>query len=228
MLITFTIFILKNKLKYDVIKKIAYNKIVEKSLISGKEKFLKTLYKFTTAILILILSIFAVIYLRNVYLRNYCYPLKYKDEVFEYSNKYDIDSTVVFSVIKIESGFNEKSVSKKNAKGLMQIKDETADYIAKKLNVINYDIMDYKTNIEFGTFYIKYLLEKFNDLNTAIIAYNAGEGNVSIWLNNSEYSLDKKTLITTPFKETNAYLNRFNETFIKYRKLYGQNLDKTL
>ena len=108
----------------------------------------------------------------------------------------------------------------------MQITDKTGAYIASLLSVEIYDLFDAKTNVKFGCFYIKYLIERFNFIDTAVCAYNAGEGNVSLWLKNPQYSADKKTLSYIPFYETRQYLNKIKKSFIKYQKLYRNILDK--
>lgn len=158
--------------------------------------------------------------------KKYIYPLKFSQIVFEFSKKYSLSPALIFSVINVESSFDENAVSSKGAKGLMQITDKTGDYIAQKLNVDCYDLFDAKTNVMFGCFYIHYLKEKFVLLDTTICAYNAGEGNVTAWLKNTQYSKDGKTLFFVPFKETNAYLKKIQKNFQKYNKLYGNILDK--
>ena len=122
------------------------------------------------------------------------YPLKYYDFVKESSKEFNIKESLILSVIKAESSFKKNAVSSKNAKGLMQLKDSTAEFVAKRLNVISYDIFNAKTNIRFGTAYLSYLYDKFKDTKTTLIAYNAGEGKVKNWLNDTTFSLDGKTL----------------------------------
>ena len=129
-------------------------------------------------------------------------------------------------IINIESSFNPNAKSDKGAIGLMQITPKTGEYISKMLNVDEYDLYNPKTNIEFGGYYLKYLINRFQNTETAVCAYNAGEGNVSIWLNNPEFSDDKITLKNIPFTETNEYINKFKKTFTKYKKLYVDILDK--
>ena len=119
-------------------------------------------------------------------------------------------------------------VGKINAKGfsVTKLPFDQSLFIQLKLGVENYNLTDVKTNINFGCYYIKYLFLRFKDMNTALIAYNAGEGNVSLWLMNNEYSDDKITLKSIPFNETRDYIKKINENFSKYKKLYGNILDK--
>ena len=158
--------------------------------------------------------------------KNYIYPLKYKDIVFECADTYALDRALVYAVIKTESSFNKNSVSKAGAVGLMQLTMGTADYIASLQKIEEYDLKDEYTNVWFGCFYLRYLLDKFDDVNTSMCAYNAGEGNVALWLNNKEYSRDGVTLMVIPFNETRQYLEKINKSYKNYRKLYGNILDK--
>ena len=154
------------------------------------------------------------------------YPLSYEREVLIYSDTFSLDPFLVFSVIKIESGFDENALSNKGAKGLMQIIEPTAKFIAEALDVKNYDLYDADTNIRFGCYYLRYLLDRFEIQNTALCAYNAGEGNVNDWLSENSLSKDGKNLDYIPFKETREYIKKFEKTLSKYKKLYGKLLDK--
>ena len=128
-----------------------------------------------------------------------------------YSKKYNVDSALIYSVIKAESNFDKNSVSKKGAIGLMQIMPSTAIFIAQQLNLENFDIKDLylpQTNIEFGTYYLSYLYSKFNSLNAVVCSYNAGETVVKKWLNDKNYSTDLQSLKTVPYAETSKYLKK--------------------
>ncbi len=176
-----------------------------------------------TSLFILITLLFC---LHPAVQRKFIYPNKYEDIVLEYSGEYELSPHLVFAVIKTESNFNKFAKSEKGAKGLMQITDDTAKYIAKKLNVETYDIYSPNDNIRFGCFYLRYLLNRFSKEKTALCAYNAGEGNVLKWLKKSEYSKDGDSLIIIPFKETDVYIKKIYKSYAKYKKLYGDFLDK--
>lgn len=191
---------------------------------NGKYLFiLRRALELALAVCLLSLSGFLTI---NAVEKYYTYPLKYKEYVFEYADSYGLDRALVFSIIKTESNFDKDAVSSVGAKGLMQITDGTSEYIAKRLGIENYDIFDVKTNIAFGTYYLKYLLVKFKDEKTTLCAYNAGEGNVSLWLMNSEYSEDGKTIKTIPIRQTRNYVEKIYKSFGKYKKIYRKLLDK--
>ncbi len=90
--------------------------------------------------------------------------------IYEFSQKYKVDFALIKAMIRTESGFNPYAVSRKGAKGLMQLMPETAH----RLNVSN--VFNPKENIDGGVRYFKYLLSLFNnDLRLSLAAYNAGE-----------------------------------------------------
>lgn len=190
------------------------------------ENKLKILYKVLSLIIIILWCILGIFSVYGIFLKKHVYPVKYKDIVFEAAEQNNLERTLIFSVIKIESGFNEKAKSKKGALGLMQITPSTGEYIAKMLNVKQYDLLQPETNVKFGCYYLKYLINRFKNTETALCAYNAGESTVSIWLNNPDYSDDKIALKSIPFSETNEYINKYKKTFSKYKKIYGYILDK--
>jgi soluble lytic murein transglycosylase-like protein len=101
-------------------------------------------------------------------------PNEFDFLISEYSKKYRVDFALIKAMIQAESGFNPYAVSKKGAKGLMQLMPETAS----RMNVSN--IFNPKENIEGGVRYFKYLLSLFNnDIRLSLAAYNAGENLVS-------------------------------------------------
>ncbi len=145
------------------------------------------------------------------------YPKKYQDEIKKYADMNGLQTSLVSAMIYCESRFNREAESNVGAKGLMQLMPETAKFIAEKEDIeFEGNLFDAEKNIELGCAYIKYLFNKFPDEKTMLYAYNAGEGNVKSWLNEKEYSLDGRTLFTSPVKVSNQYV----ESVIKIKKYY--------
>ena len=158
--------------------------------------------------------------------KKFVYPLKYFEDITVAAKTYSLDMALILAVIKTESAFDESAVSKAGAKGVMQITEKTAEYIAKMKGDAEYDLFNATNNIDYGCYYLRYLINRFENLQTALCAYNAGEGRVSSWLKNAEYSKDGNTLKVIPFEETREYLNKIKKSFSKYKNLYGNILDK--
>lgn len=156
-----------------------------------------------------------------------CYMCAY---AFYYPNKYLSairgtgygDCALALSVIRAESGFNEKAVSDKGAVGLMQVTPTTAEYIKAVYSLSDGDLADGEYNIGIGCRYLEYLEGKFSSVSTVAAAYNAGEGRVREWLKDKNFSSDGATLITTPFSETNAYVTRV-KNFYKFYNFFIKN-----
>jgi soluble lytic murein transglycosylase-like protein len=112
------------------------------------------------------------------------------------AEKYGVDVDLVFSVVAAESNFNAKAVSRRNARGLMQLLPETA----KRLGVR--DIYDPAQNIDGGTRYLRDLLKLYQgDLALTLAAYNAGPGAVQ------RYGR------IPPYSETIAYVRAIRKTY---------------
>jgi soluble lytic murein transglycosylase len=100
-------------------------------------------------------------------------PSTYSHLIDNMSKKYDLEPSLIKAVIKVESDWDSRAVSRKGAQGLMQLMPSTA----KNMNVKNpYNPED---NINGGAKYLRLLLDKFDgDLSLALAAYNAGPGRI--------------------------------------------------
>ncbi|MDR1774739.1 MAG: lytic transglycosylase domain-containing protein [Clostridioides sp.] len=170
---------------------------------------------------LMVVALLGAVLYESEFVRKIIYPKKYSEYVSKYSKEYGLDENFVYSIIKVESKFNEKAVSKRQAKGLMQIMDVTKEWATKEMKISNEDIFDPETNIKIGCWYLKKLFNEFDDKSLVIAAYNGGSGNVNKWLKNKEYSTDGKTLQKIPFSETSKYLDKVNKAYKIYNEIYG-------
>lgn len=142
------------------------------------------------------------------------YPRPYRETV----SQSGLDPHLVYAVMKAESGFDERALSAAGAVGLMQLKPSTAEFICNRAKIAyEKDMLRIgEYNVKVGCLYLLYLLERFPAEETAIAAYNAGEGTVSAWLKNPKYSEDGRILKEIPYSETRNYLKKI----LKFRKIY--------
>lgn len=169
----------------------------------------------------IIIGIFAL-YNNITWLMKYLYPLKYTDEIKKYSTEFDVDLYLVAAIIKVESGFSPDVVSKKGARGLMQLMPDTAIWIAEILEIEDFDVKKLDTpelNIKMGTWYFASLLKEFdNNTTLALAAYNGGRGNVAKWIENGYFKDSSNDKI--PFEETKGFIRKVNKAYKWYKKLY--------
>lgn len=174
------------------------------------------LLKFIIALLMILIGSIFLMY--SVF-----YPLKNYDIVKRYSEKYNLDPLLVMAVIKTESNFDKNAKSTKNAYGLMQITDTTAEWAATKMDIefnSTSQLLNEEYNIRMGCWYLDNLREEFGSLDLIIAAYNGGRGNVEKWLNNEEHSEDGSSLKSIPFPETDKYVKKVNTNYKMYKLLY--------
>lgn len=153
------------------------------------------------------------------------HPKKYSDFVEKYALEYGIDEDLIYSIIKTESSFDPSAVSGVGARGLMQIMEETFDWIKFRLGdeeTVYDDMFDPEMNIRYGAYLMNYLLEKFGDRDTAVAAYHSGAGCVSGWLSEKENSADGKRLDNIPSSAAAHYVNKINGALSNYKELYAE------
>jgi soluble lytic murein transglycosylase-like protein len=120
----------------------------------------------------------------------------YGDMIQSAAKKYNVDADLIFSVIAAESNFNPRAISRRGARGLMQLLPATGTRFGVK------DIFDPAQNIDAGTQYLRDLMARYQgDLVLTLAAYNAGPGAVQ------RYGR------VPPYHETISYVRAIRKTY---------------
>jgi soluble lytic murein transglycosylase len=148
------------------------------------------------------------------------YPLRYEQIVRGHARNYDLDPALLAAVIYQESKFKPDARSKSGAIGLMQLLPDTAKGIALHTGGTQFqvkDLYDPELNVRYGAWYLRHLIQKYEDERTALAAYNAGQDNVDHW---------RAAGSGIQFAETRAYVDRVEELKKIYRDAYGGRLGR--
>jgi soluble lytic murein transglycosylase len=154
-------------------------------------------------------------------LREVTLPLRHDDIIRQQASEKDVPADLIAAVIYAESRFRDQT-SEAGARGLMQVTPHTAKLIEElsggETFVIE-DLADPDINIRYGTFYLRYLLDRYggNEV-AALAAYNAGESQVDEW-GGSELETDD-----IEFAETRNYVEVVLDKREEYRDEYGDEL----
>jgi soluble lytic murein transglycosylase len=139
------------------------------------------------------------------------FPLQYWETISVQSARSRMEPTLVLSVIRQESGFEEKARSKANARGLMQILPSTGKNLAKQASLRSYSakkLYQAETNIALGVRYLASLLQQYGKEELALAAYNAGDTRVDRWLRTFGNVDMAEFVEQIPFSETRGYVKQ--------------------
>nr|PZN42183.1 MAG: lytic transglycosylase [Bacillota bacterium] len=155
----------------------------------------------------------------------FAYPFPYREEVFQAAARHGVSPYLVAAVIRQESHWQPDVVSRQGARGLMQVMPETGRWAAAQMGLGPLDphrLFDPAVNIEVGTWYLGYLIRKFDgNLAVALAAYNGGSRHVEEWLRQGRWSGGADRLDEIPFPETRTFVRRVLRDYRRYRLLYG-------
>ena len=150
------------------------------------------------------------------------YPIAFSGEVASAAKEFDLPEELIYAVILTESSFDPNAISHANAKGLMQLTDDSNEWTAlilrEKPEIER--IFEPEMNIRRGCCLLSYLIREFGSVETALAAYNAGIGRVKNWLQLEEYSKNGVTLDKIPISETRNYVEKVIKSRDKYQKLH--------
>ena len=174
-------------------------------------------------LIIIFIILIAILVLLRVQVLQIIYPQKYSEYVEKYAIEHELDPLLIYSIIKAESNFKNTAKSNSGAIGLMQVMLSTAQEIGIKLeieNITEEKLYEPETNIRIGTTNFKGLLEKYNNYNLALIAYNAGMGNLDSWLEQGIIDDQGENIDNIPFPETKNYVKKILQNYQVYQEIY--------
>lgn len=176
------------------------------------------------------IAIFAgyVFYQKKGYIgpQEFTYPTSYEEYVLKYSREYNVEPEFIYAVIKTESGFDENAVSNVGARGLMQLMEDAYSWVKYRLDdksEYNFDVMfDPETNIRYGTYYLSFLLEKYDgSIDLAAAAYHCGLGLVDSWI--EQGTIDPQNFKVEQIPEendqTSHYINKIRKAYDAYKTI---------
>ena len=146
------------------------------------------------------------------------YPLRYESIVVSHARNYDLPPTLLAAVIYTESKFDADARSAAGAVGLMQLLPETAKGIAVRTGGDGFvvsDLVDPEINVRYGSWYLRNLLNRYDDVRTALAAYHAGPGNVDEW---------RAKGVGIQFPETRDYVDKVLDAQRVYADAYASEL----
>lgn len=184
-------------------------------------------YRVLIVVMVGALAVTAYLALRGpLWFQRYYYPLAYTAEISAAAERHRINPYLVAAVINEESGFRPDVVSRAGAVGLMQVMPGTADELRLR-GIVSAEIVEGRTlddpvaNIEYGTAYLRYLVDRYHEIETVLAAYNAGLRHADSWAREGS---DIREAIEFP--ETRHFVIRVVRAKERYEELYPDAFDR--
>ena len=168
-----------------------------------------------------VLGVFTLLFLRGpAFWQRQYYPLSYESQIADSATRHHISPYLVAAVINAESGFKPSRRSSAGAIGLMQVMPQTArDHVHMgAVDATRYPpdrLSDPAVNIEYGTAYLRYLVQRYHEVETALAAYNAGLRHADAWAKEGG-----NIRAAIAFPETKTYVLKVIRGKDRYRALY--------
>ena len=158
--------------------------------------------------------------------QEFTYPTSYEEYVLKYSRQFNVEPEFIYAVIKTESGFDENAVSNVGARGLMQLMEDAYSWVKYRLgdeSEYNFDVMfDPETNIKYGTYYLSFLLEKYDgSIDLAAAAYHCGLGLVDSWIEDGTINPNdfRTEQIPDEKDQTSQYIKKVRKAYDAYKSI---------
>jgi len=153
------------------------------------------------------------------------FPVPYRRELERYCRIHKLDLWLVAGLIRQESEFDPKALSRAGARGLMQVLPSTGRQLSRKLGVRRFGtsmLNSPEFNIRLGTYYFRRLLDEHSGrIEPALASYNGGKTRVDSWLAWGTFEEAVEFIETIPISETRNYVQAVLRNAAVYRELYG-------
>ncbi|MBI2219476.1 MAG: transglycosylase SLT domain-containing protein [Candidatus Rokubacteria bacterium] len=152
------------------------------------------------------------------------YPFGWRPAVTEAAEQEGLDPFLVAAIVREESSYHPRALSRAGARGLMQLMPATAETVARAGGITlggSEPLEDPGLNIQLGTRFLAGMLRDFGDPRLAVAAYNAGPGRVRQWLRTKKTDDLEAFVEQIPFDETRQYVKRVMLSWQEYRRIYG-------
>jgi soluble lytic murein transglycosylase len=152
------------------------------------------------------------------------YPLGWRNEVADAARRAGLDPFLVAAVVREESSYYPRAVSRAGARGLMQLMPATARPMAD-LRGLAFEggslLDDPRANLDMGASFLAGLLKEFGDPHLALAAYNAGPKRARDWWKARRTNDIEAWVEQIPYDETRHYVKRVTLSWEEYRRIYG-------
>jgi len=149
------------------------------------------------------------------------FPIRYQDLIGTSAARWQVPEGWILAMMRQESAFDQDSRSIDGAIGLLQVLPSTAEWIAKKRKMAEWEkLSNPRVNIEVGSAFFGWLLDRFDGaIVPAIAAHNAGQATVERWWQPQGADL-AEWIESIPYRETRQFVKRVLTNGWMYAQLY--------
>jgi len=160
------------------------------------------------------------------------FPIPYRTQLERYARIHRLDLYLLAGLIRQESEFDPRAVSRAGARGLMQVMPSTGKMLSRQLRLGTFrtsSLFQPDYNLRLGSYYFRRLLEEHNNsLEAALASYNAGKRRTEEWLTWAHYQEPAEFIETIPITETRTYIQAVLRNAWLYRRIYKASVDGSI
>jgi soluble lytic murein transglycosylase len=152
------------------------------------------------------------------------YPRGHWSLVREQAKRQGLDPFLVTALIREESAFAPRAVSRAGARGLMQLMPQTAEQVAREHNLAlgPAPLESPDVNVRLGTIHLADLIrDNGSSISLAVAGYNAGQQQVRRWRDRFGFTDEEEFTEDISYAETRNYVKRVLGSYQRYASLYG-------